>query len=200
MSGAMSSGTGSRGLAVYVGSPGSGKTTLAEQHARQLAAARGVGAFCIDSTGSAGLERWEEFEDLGGALKAVWKENRLARYSPRDEDELRGILRAARDPGRLVVLLDELALWPPRMRELDALCRVWRHVDTDVLLTAQHLSGDIAQGLRACSPRVFAFHTAPSTTLDVLEKGFRLPGQQLQTLGRGEYLLHDPLTFEPATT
>ena len=185
---------------VYVGAPGSGKTFLADIHGRTLAGARGVGGLCIDSTGSSGLEHWKRAESVSDAVDAVWDRNELVRYTPGDVDELQQLLGAARNPGRCVFLLDEVALWPARLKELDHLCRTWRHTDTDVLVTAQHLSGDIAQGLRACSPRLYAFRQAPSTTLDLLSKEWKLPEDQLQTLGQGDFLMAGPIDWHALKT
>lgn len=133
----------------YVGIPRAGKTRLAHAHAVETSAACGWPVLVIDSQGVGNFERWPRAASVEEVLLEVWGQKRSTAYVPRDVQEVERLVRAVLAAGRVVLLVDEAAYWLSSSRgrggALLRLLRAYRHAPAHVLLTTQHLSGDVPQ-------------------------------------------------------
>lgn len=181
------------GIAWYVGAPGTGKTTLALEHAGELSRATGWPVLVLDSTRARQFAGYPHAANVDAAIARLYGQARgHAVYSPEDVADVEALCRALRAGGRVVLLLDESAFWlssqAGRGGELLRLMRGWRHADVRVLLTTQHLSGDVPQEAWACAPRVYVFRQASPAAWALLEKRFQLAPELVRELRVGEFV------------
>lgn len=175
-------------VAWIVGQPGSGKTVLA----RALASAAGTPVLIIDS------QRVDTFERLPHvapreAVRALWPsrgKRRSAVVTPADPGEFDALMRAVRAGGDATVLVDEAHHWTRggKSVELMRLLRGARHARASVLLTTQHLSGDVPAEALSCTSLVYVFRCASPRALDVLEREWGLDRERIKRLERFRYL------------
>jgi hypothetical protein len=179
------------GCAWYVGAPQSGKTTLASVHARKWSEALGRPVVVVDSEGTRDFVRVEHFDDVRELAGAVWGQGSWAAITPEDVRQVDELAGAVRRGGNVVLLVDEAHYWLASARStgLLRLMRSTQHSRLRVLLTTQHLSGDVPQSALACDPDLFVFRTTSPRSLDVLEKQFRCPASVARAL--------EPRTFIP---
>jgi hypothetical protein len=175
---------------VYLGGPGYGKTWLAKAELLELRAQRPCGAVVIDSAGVALLEDIPEALTLRETLEAAFGRGELVRWTPRSVDEFDRFLLAARKPGGILILVDELSFWR-WSKQLDPLCRTWRHARTSLFLTCQHVGADLAQGMLACNPKIRIFNVSAPRSLEWLERWHQLDTGAIRAQGVGEYILKD---------
>jgi hypothetical protein len=71
---------------------------------------------------------------------------------------------------------------------LAKLCRLWRPRNLRILLTTQHINGDVDQAIQACDPLIYAFRTTSATSLDYFWKRHRITAEELNSQGIGEAL------------
>lgn len=176
----------------YVGCPGSGKTTLAASHLARLTAATGRPALVIDSGAVDQLAHVPRAASVPAAIEAVWRERRHAAITPTDADQVEQLARAVLAGRNVNVLVDEAAFWLSSSRgrgsELLRLLRAWRHARASVLLTTQHLSGDVPQAALSCAPVLFVFRCTSPAVLDRLEREYGVDRRRVSSLGRGRFL------------
>ena len=94
---------------------------------------------------------------------------------------------------RVVLFVDEFANYiSARTAQDDAplvrMMRSWRHVPANLLLTSQHLTGDVPQAVFSCAPRIFLFRSTALPVLKRLEEHFSLDRGKVRTLEQFEYL------------
>jgi hypothetical protein len=174
-----------RGVTLYVGAPGTGKTHAALEDLRTWEGERWV----MDLGGSKLLESIPKGPTGAGAGLAG-RFVREQRWTPETPDELDARLRLAYRRGNLALLVDDVAALPSK--EVGRLCRLWRPRNIRLLLTTQHVSADVGQVVLACDPTIFAFRTTSPASLDWLWQWHRVTPDELAGLKCGEAL---ELTF-----
>lgn len=182
----------------YAGCPASGKTIEATSQAVELVHRTGRPLLVIDTEQVENFAALDRAWSVDEALKAVWREGRSVAFTPIIPDPKRPTLevdqlaRAARCPGDVVLLVDEASHWLSsslgRGGELLNLLRTYRHAGTDVLLTTQHLSGDIPAAALSCSPILTVFRCESPPVLEKLERAWGLDPSLVATLPQFEYL------------
>ena len=179
------------GVAWYVGIPGSGKTTLATAHAAELVRRKGWPVVCIDSQGVAQLASIPRVASPRDVVEHAWRLRRHCAFIPESDEDVRSIARAALTTGRVVLLIDEAAYWltaHDRHSPLLRLMRAHRHANVCILLTTQHLSGDVPQEALACAPVLHVFRCESPAALERLERDYRIPPERIASLPRGHFL------------
>jgi DNA helicase HerA-like ATPase len=180
------------GVAWYAGCPGSGKTTLAKVHARQWSKDTGWPVLVIDSTGASDFERILHTSEPREIVKRLWiLRERVTVTTPEDDRVLDGLIRAVRGGRGVVLLVDEAHFWLSgfnRSGELLRLMRATRHAHVRLLLTTQHLSGDIPQAAFACAPDLYLFRTTSPRSLKVLEREFEVEPAKVRELPKHRFI------------
>lgn len=180
------------GVSWYIGCPNSGKTTLARAHAIAAAAANSWPILVVDTEGVAQLAGFPHARTVGQAVDWVWTRRQSCAFTPRGDDDLEALVRAARKPGRLNLFIDEAHAWlSARSAASDSMIRLMRahrHSKLRIFLTTQHLSGDIPQAALACSPELFVFRCTSPATLDRLRSHLGLCGTCVSKYAQFEYL------------
>lgn len=173
-------------LVFIVGVTRSGKTPEAIRRAREAALAHGWPLLAIDTARDARLAHLPELP-WREALRSVWALDRSCRVVPsRSGDGVADVLRilaAVESAGRVVLLFDDAGFWTDddgRVgKALRSLCRVYRHRQVHLVLTTQHLSGDVGQVMLAAGPRLVIFKTAATESLKRLRK-LGLPAEDVE--------------------
>lgn len=162
-----------RGVTLYVGTTGTGKTYAALQEMRRLNMPRVI----LDLGGSSLLAEIPRGASLRGPLTE-------RRWTPEKASELEALLDACYRRGNLAILVDDAAALPSK--ELGRLCRLWRPRNLRILITTQHVSGDVSQAVLACDPLIVAFRTTSPRSLEWLREHFQLEAEEIAGLGLGE--------------
>jgi len=181
------------GIGWYAGVPGCGKTTLALEDAGALCRAHGWPVLAIDSTRAVQFLGHPHAATVDACLDALYGAPRAhAVFTPESADQVEELARGVRAGRRVVVLVDESAFWfnaqAGRQGELLRLMRGWRHAEVRLLLTTQHLSGDIPQEAWACDPRVAVFRQVAPAAFDVLRRRFGIEREEVERLEVGRYV------------
>lgn len=176
------------GVRWVVGAPQSGKTTLARHLAAQLRKERNVPVVVLDSQQVHNFADLPErqLSDLAGT---VWKEPRASvRVVPRDLADVERICGAIRRARDVVLLVDEAHYWLSAQSgssaELVGLMRATQHARADLILTTQHLTGDVPQAALSCTTEIYAFRCTSPRVLKCLETDFGLDRRQVAQLPR----------------
>jgi hypothetical protein len=179
----------------YVGIPRAGKTRLAHAHVVQLAKATGRPALVIDAQGADNFAAWPHVASLEEALLTVYGLRKSCAWTPTgpsDNDDVAALARAARTAKGAHLLFDEASFWLSSSRgrggDLLRLARVFRHAETSLLFTTQHLSGDVPQEAITCADRLHVFRCTSPRALQVLQTGFNVDASRVRSLPQGRYL------------
>lgn len=176
----------------YVGIPRAGKTRLAHAHAVQLARASGWPVLVIDSQGVGNFARWPHAPSVDAAVAEVWRHRRSVAFLPQGPDDVERLARAVLSAGHVVLLVDEAAYWLGSTRgkggSMLRLLRAYRHAPAHVLLTTQHLSGDVPQEALSCAPRLHVFRCTAPAVLDRLEREYAMDRHMLSQLPQGQFV------------
>lgn len=165
-----------RGVTLYVGTTGTGKTHAALEDLKRI----GMPIAVLDLGGSALLM------DTPRSKRGNRKRPRWERFSPETKEEYDKVLRDLFRRGNTAILIDDAAALPSQ--ELSKLCRLWRPRNLRVLMTTQHISGDISQAVMACDPLIYAFRTTSPRSLEWLEKWHGVDPAEVHALELGEAL------------
>lgn len=169
---------------LYVGVPGSGKTTRALKEAGEFSRALGWPILCVDSQGT--ISALPLAASVRDALEACYGRGEHVRIVPGKEGhgEVEKIAAAARACGRVVLLVDEVAYWassrgtPP---ELETLLRAWRHASVVILMTTQY-PGDVSPVVCTCAGRVVAFRCDALAALARLRDQWAMEPEKIRAL------------------
>lgn len=131
-------------------------------------------------------------------MRRIWYEKKPATaYRPSSVKDLDQVARIAESGGKLVLLIDEAHYWLSGKGASPTLLRIMRatrHSQLRILLTTQHLSGDIPQAAFACAPDLYLFRTTAPRSLKVLESEFELDPEILSGL-RAHYFIRKRTSF-----
>jgi hypothetical protein len=176
----------------YVGIPGAGKTTLARRHACELAAAERKPIVFVDSAGVANFEDVQHARSLKDLVRLVWIDGQHAAWIPSSSEDVEQLVGQVAARGSVVLLVDEAAFWLSSSRGrgggLLRLMRAHRHARVHLLLTTQHLSGDVPQEALSCAPDLYVFRCTSPAVLDRLEREYGVNRREVSCLTRGEFL------------
>jgi len=175
------------GLHIYLGTTGAGKTHKAFEDLKDYHARTKLGCVVIDSGRAKNFRAFPHEPTLQAVVQAVWAEKKLAYWTPRDLDELERFLSASEKAGGIAFLIDEIGFWPGT-RELPRVCRVWRHAEVTILVTAQHVGKDLGQVLLGCNPTIYVFRTTAPRSLEWLEDWHELDQQAVRAQSTGVYI------------
>lgn len=184
------------GTSWYIGCPDSGKTTLARFHAIEAARENGNPILVIDSEGVLQLRDFPRAHSVDQAVELIWGARQSVAYLPFDDDEVDRLLAACHKPGQVNVLIDEAHAWfdatrgGALRRRILRLMRAHRHSKVRLLLTTQHLSGDIPQAALSCAPVLHVFRCTGPATLERLEREYGLDSMRVRNLPQLRYLRH----------
>lgn len=180
------------GVAWYVGIPEAGKTTLAAHHLADHARLNRRPCLVIDSQGVRNFATWRYARDLGELAELVWRDGQHAAFTPRDEADVERVCAALLEAGHVNVLVDEAAFWMNahtwRKGLLGRVMRAHRHCQVRLLLTTQHLSGDVPQGALSCAPDLYVFRCTAAAVLARLEQDYGLQPLEVAALPQGRFL------------
>jgi hypothetical protein len=180
------------GVRWYVGIPGSGKTYLALAHLRELIESNGWPALVIDTAGVSNFASIPHARNVREALSWVWGAGNHAAIVPSDAMQVEQLVGACQGAGRVNLLVDEAAYWLSARSSgtgLLRLMRAHRHARANVLLTTQHLTGDVPQEALSCAPRLYVFRcTAPAVLKRLTEEG--IDADRVSKLPAREYVEH----------
>ena len=174
------------GFHAYVGAPGVGKTFRALLDLRAYTRAARVGAIVVDSASVAGLRDIAEAASVRDAIERAFGRGELVRIVPKDVDDFDAIMRAARSPGGIALFVDELSFWS-RSRELERLCRTWRHARCSIYVTLQHIGADLAQTLLSCNPRMRVFRVSAPRSIEFLMRWHGMDPAMIREFGVGVF-------------
>lgn len=183
------------GLRWYVGSPGCGKTTRALADAIELVAETGYPLVALDSAAVDQLAVLPAASSVEELIAAVWERGFHRRLVPRDQSDVERLLAACYAAGRVVLLVDESAFWLTSRRGTQSwllrMMRSHRHARLWLLLTTQHLSGDVPQEALACSPEMLVGRLTAPAGLEVVARRYGADPRVLTTLPVGTFLRVD---------
>lgn len=158
-----------RGVNLYIGTTGTGKTHAALEDIRAFSPHKMV---TILDLGGSPLVR-----DLASIPIA-------RKFTPETASEYDRILERVYQEGNQTVLIDDAAALPSKV--LPKLCRLWRARNLRILLTTQHVSGDIDQAVMACDPLIFAFRTTSPRSLEWLQRWHNVYPDEIGELELGD--------------
>jgi len=180
------------GGAWYVGVTGSGKTTLALQHAGEASRENGWPVLAIDTGGVDQLAHVPAARSVSELVRQVWSEGVHARIVPNDQNDVDDVVNACLHFRHVNLIVDEAADWIDSARgarsPLMKLLRRHRHARARIFLTTQHLSADVPQRALSCGPALYVFHCDSGAVLDRLERDYGLDRGTVRNLPRGKYL------------
>lgn len=182
-------------VAYYVGTTGTGKTTLMCEHGLKKAAERGVPAILIDSEGVVGRDKFDaetarSFEEL---IDGVWKRGRHIRYHPAGAQDVARLAEIVRCGKECVLLVDEISYWgrgASPVPELARLYRIHRHSRLDLYATSQY-PGDISPLIWNIRSDTYVFRNDSLRALERLSEELRLTEEEeeaISTLPNLKYL------------
>ncbi len=182
-------------VAYYVGTTGTGKTTLMCNHGLLKAAERGVPAILIDSEGVVGRDKFdaETAKDIPALVNEVWKHGKHVRYHPAGADDVARIAEIIRRGKDCVLLVDEISYWgrgSSPVPELARLYRIHRHSRIDLYATSQY-PGDISPLIWNIRSDTFVFRNDSLRALERLSEELRLDDDEeeaITTLPNLKYL------------
>jgi len=180
-------------VAWYVGGTGSGKTQLALFHAEILKRRTGWPIVVLDSTSAEQFRSgWNRARSLRELVRQAWVKRVDAVWTPEDADEANAAARAVRMGRCCVFVVDEAAFWLSSQRgrggELLRLLRGHRHAMAAVLLTTQHLSGDVPQEALTTARRLYAFRRNSPASIERLERWYGIERSDLDSLAEYQAL------------
>lgn len=158
----------------YVGIPGSGKTFLAFQHAKEDSVITKRPILVINSAKTRDFDL-PMVNGPAEAIRMIWQQKKSCQIYPEDIDDVEVLVRPALEVGRIHLVIDEVHYWI-KARSVTAdspltrLSRAYRHADTAVYLTTQHFSGDIPSEMVSCAPEFYVFRCTAPAVLDRLER------------------------------
>lgn len=135
------------------------------------------------------------------AIAMLWgRERQHARVAP-SHRELGALCRGIRAGKRVVVLVDEAHyfLQPTRGQFCEPLAQLMRaaqHAECEVLLTTQHLTGDVPAVALSCTTRLSVFRCTSPRVLKVLETEWGFDPKQVATLPQFQ-CIPKQIGFEP---
>lgn len=186
-------------VAWYLGIPEAGKTWLALEHLKQAIRTNGWPALVIDTQGEEHFRHIPHARNVREAIEWVWGAGRNAAIGPHLEaEEVEALAQACLDPGHVNVLVDEAATWLAQGRgqsrdgkegPLLRLIRTRRHAKCCLLLTTQHLTGDVPTAAISCAPRLYVFRCTELNVLDRLKREGVDP-EAAKVLPAREYIEH----------
>lgn len=182
-------------VAYYVGTTGTGKTTLMCAHALECAGRRGVPAILIDSEGVVGKDKFdaETARDLPTLIDMTWKQGRHARFHPSGAADVARLAEVVRCGKDCVLLIDEISYWgrgSSPVPELARLYRIHRHSRIDLYATSQY-PGDISPLIWNIRSDTYVFRNDSLRALERLSEELRLSDEeeeQISTLPNLQFL------------
>jgi hypothetical protein len=188
-------------VAYYVGSTGTGKTTLMCSHAMQRAGERAVPAILLDSEGVVGADKWEaeEVHSREALIEKVWKEGRHVKYHPRDAEDVDALCRVIRAGGNCVLAVDEISYWARGaglLPELARLFRVHRHSAVDLFGTSQY-PADISPLIWNVKSEVYLFRNESSRAIERLTEECSLSDEDAEEIANLENMRYVKWTGGP---
>ncbi len=173
-------------VAYYVGTTGTGKTTLMCAHGLAKAAERGVPAILIDSEGVVGRDKFdaETCSSIEGLIDEVWKNGRHAKYHPGSPEEVAQLAEVIRRGKDCVLLIDEISYWgrgASPVPELARLYRIHRHSRLDLYATSQY-PGDISPLIWNIRSDTFVFRNDSLRALERLSEELRLDDDEEEAI------------------
>lgn len=172
-----------KGIGVFVGTTGTGKTYLAWKLLKRLRRRRHIPCLLIDSAGAENFRSEPHARTLQEvAFQLNDPEKGIVYWTPENVLEVDAfiaqlLLLAKQGKGVPIgIMIDEVSFWTveSRSKELRKLCRLWRHVEATLFITSQHVSGDLGQVMLACNPLLFLFQTTSPTSVEWIEKNCRI--------------------------
>lgn len=161
------------GIYIHVGTTGTGKTWLANEEIRATCAASGKNALIIDSTCASNFEDVPHAENLRDAILQTWgpraegEAPRVVVYTPENDVEFDALMKACREVGNVVLLVDELSFWTGSS-EFKKLCRVWRHSRLHIYVTCQIVAQDLGQYILGCNPTLRIFRLSAPRSIEFM--------------------------------
>lgn len=181
-----------KGLVWYLGIPGSGKTSQAIVDCWQRTGNRGVPAIMLDPARVAAMRKVHHAGSVSELERRVYREGKHTAITPGSKDVAEAVFALVLKRGKCVLLVDESAEFlqasGSRVSALMLLMRRWRHLEVDVLLTTQHLSGDVSQAALSLNPTLCVFRTTAPRSLEVLERDFGLTKSKVLGLEQFEFV------------
>lgn len=184
-------------VAWYIGATQSGKTTAAIEHARRLRAIHRRPILSLDLAQGAKQFSGEYHErSARDVVDALWYSGDDTIWTPRNEDELEGVIRVVDDARGIILLVDEASYCLGRRGSSPAMLELLRthaHKSVHVLLTTQHATGDIPAEAFSCSPYVYCFRNSGPLPLKMLSTYTGIDIERVPLLAPGEHYLIDPM-------
>lgn len=187
------------GVYGYFGVTTSGKTTLALLHAAADLEAEGRPLAVLDCMPARNLRYMAHEPNLDAVIDALYEEGRKAVWTPRSDEELArffdAVHRAGTAPGRpqpIDVLWDEagLAQSPHHIDpRIATALRGWQHSDCRFRLVSQS-PGDFNGVFFKCLPECYVFRLERDIDLARIEQELKLPREQVENQGQGQYLTY----------
>jgi hypothetical protein len=175
-------------VAYYVGTTGTGKTTLMCSMGLARAAERGVPAILIDSEGVVGRDKFDAdgVRTLEELLDAVWRDGKHARYHPAGAADVARLCEVIRRGKDVVLLIDEISYWgrgASPVPELARLCRIHRHSRLDLFATSQY-PGDISPLIWNIRSDTYVFRNDSLRALERLGEELRLTEDEEEAISQ----------------
>jgi hypothetical protein len=177
------------GLHACIGATQTGKTTEAIAVAQAIARARRAPLVAVDPANTRALAHLVPVRTVPELAHRIYGAGLSCRWSPGVElEEADKVFRLARDPGGLVLLVDECSLFATS-KALLHLCRTWAHARTSVVLTGQDLRNDLGSKLRSCGLLLRVFRMPKGAGLDWLARNYGVDREKINSQPVGQHHL-----------
>lgn len=174
-------------VSLYLGIPGSGKTTLARTRAAEDIRRTGLPCLILDSEGANNLSDIPAAPDVRTVLYTLYGHGRNIRYIPKDEDDVERLAAGVRAGRGVVFLVDEFGYWASCRKILPSITRILRgHRHSSIYLhaTTQYLS-DLAPLALQCYDELYVFRNQSARGLERLRDEYSLDEALVQNLPPG---------------
>jgi hypothetical protein len=181
------------GVTWEVGQPGCGKTHDAMQLAAKLSVDEGWPVLAVAGVESDSLRtNLRPATDIHQVLHAI-ASRADCYFCPQDLRDADAVFKAVQHVGRFVLIVDEAHMFMSsrsnKAPALMAMLRTWRHVPVRIVLTTQHLSGDVPSEAISCAPRFRFFRTTNPRALDKIRE-LGVDSEAVSKLPKYSYLEH----------
>lgn len=173
------------GLYAYVGQPQHGKTTCAIAEQAELARSHGLVPLTIDSLSARNFRSEPHASNARAVCELVFGQARPTFYTPSSQEDFDAVLRACRLGRNVALLIDEISAWR-WSEDLSALVRTLAHSNCAVLVTAQHVTGDLGVKFLSCAPKLRIFRSDVPNTLKFWATWRGLDPDKIRNLRVGE--------------